>query len=214
MLQPSPYNLMETMPLSTTSVALENNDEYRFAKVEPSNKRRRVTLDAMDTNMKMTMTMPTKPQLQQEPSRKRVKKTVRFADAVEVAFRHVSKEELQQCWYSDEEFRAFVEDIRDTIRVYRGMGLGYNNSLLCMMDPNWYCVRGVEEHVMQGSFQIKKLKLLSNIRMILDQQAMQRNMGIYDPNALRMISMMCSRQSRLRALDRAALDSTDRFNYY
>lgn len=213
-MQPSLYSLMMTMPPTTIAPDSHDND-YRSVRVIPSNKRRRVTLDSMDVRMDKlrSTTLSQQCQTLQEPPRKRIKKSVRFADAVEVAFRHATKDELKQSWYSDEDYRQFVEDIRLTIRVYRGMGFGCHNSLL-LMDPTRYSVRGIEEHVMQGSFQLKKFKLLSNIRMILDQQALQRSMGISDPNSLKMISMMRSRESRQRALELAALDSTDRLSFY
>jgi hypothetical protein len=129
-------------------------------------------------------------------------KRVRFAttDSVQV----ITTESLkQQTWYSEADYDRFQKEGMNTIKALsRTMG---NYKLL---DHNQYCLRGFEDHISLKHLQLKKQRLRSCIRSVLNNSRLQRQLGVKNDNSLMMISQIYSKSSLNLALERGTLHAS------
>ena len=138
-------------------------------------------------------------QLKEPISKKRrlLKRSVRFSENVIVIARDVTQSELRKTWYEEVEYERFREDGRSTISAFskaRGNIEWFN--------PDKFCIRGFENHISRQQTALRKQRQQRIIQLILNQQSLQRMMGINDQNSLKVISMLFSKESRDRALFR------------
>ena len=129
------------------------------------------------------------------------KKRVRFTqEEPEIRVRHMSDDDLQQAWYSPAECARFKQDTRNTINAAVMGGQKSNDS----------CLRGLEHHLSVETMLYHKQRRRNFIFSILNQQQMQRQLGMYNNEiSLRMISFMNSKQSRDEAVQLGALDAME-----
>jgi hypothetical protein len=132
------------------------------------------------------------------------KKSVRIAENHNtVLFRHVLDSELKQAWYQSKDYNDFQRDSRGTLDAFH-MAQGQ----LCRLDPQYYCLRGLEAHVSAGVLEQRQSRIRTNVQVVLDQQQFQRFHGIKDPDMVANVSRMFSKNSRQHALSMGALDNS------
>ncbi|CAB9530736.1 expressed unknown protein [Seminavis robusta] len=105
-------------------------------------------------------------------------------------------------WYNDAEAQSFKANVKRDV-VYLAKLCKENR--LRDMDHTEFCSVGVERYCCAPATrnQTKAMKE-QRVRAVLQQQAAQRAMGIYDPEAIRAVATGYSEQSRDRALQLAA----------
>jgi hypothetical protein len=143
---------------------------------------------------------------QYAPNKKRriSKKTVRFCDDDKntVVYRHLSDEDLKRAWMNQDEYKAIRHENRNTIvALKKVMGK------LHVLDSK-YCIRGLETFISILIFGTDRGKNLKIVRVILNEQNIQRASGVFDPTTLTAVSMILSRDSRIKALQRASFDAS------
>ena len=142
---------------------------------------------------------------QYAPNKKRrlSKKTVQFCeDKNTVVYRHLSNEDLKQAWMNQDDYKAIRQENRNTIvALKKVMGK------LHILDSE-YCIRGLETFISVFLFGTDREKNLKIARVILNEQNIQRASGIFDPTTLTAVSMILSRESRIKALQSASFDAS------
>ena len=131
----------------------------------------------------------------------RPKKRVKFATTAAVQARPISQEELKDMWYGPEEYSRFEDDRRRTICAMQTCK-GDLNSL----DSEQYCIRGLEQLMSAKQVLARRHNSMQYIRVVLEQQYVQRCTGKVDPDSLQAVSEMFSKQSGKRAYLRAVID--------
>jgi hypothetical protein len=132
------------------------------------------------------------------------KKSVRIAENRNtVLFRHVLDSELKQTWYESKDYDKFQKDSKGTLNA-----LKQAQGNLAHLDADKHCIRGLEAHVSSSILQLRKMRIYSTVKVVLDQQRVQRHQGISDPNMLSAVSMMFSSRSRQHALSMGSLDNS------
>jgi hypothetical protein len=139
------------------------------------------------------------------PSKKRrlSKKTVRFCeDKNTVVYRHLSSEDLKRAWMNQDDYKSIRRDNRNTIvALKKVMGK------LHILDSD-YCIRGLETFISILIFGTDRKKNVKIVRLILNEQNIQRASGVFDPETLTAVSMILSRESRIKALKSASFDTS------
>jgi hypothetical protein len=143
---------------------------------------------------------------QYAPNKKRrlSKKTVRFCndDKNTVIYRHLSDEDLKRAWMNTDEYKAIRQDNRNTIvALNKVMGKLHN------LDSQ-YCIRGLETFISILIFGADRQQNRKIVRVILNEQDIQRESGISDPITLTAVSMILCRDSRIKAFQRASFDES------
>jgi hypothetical protein len=142
---------------------------------------------------------------QYAPNKKRrlSTKTVRFCDDKNtVVYRHLSNEDLKRAWMNQHDYKAIRLENRNTIvALKKVMGK------LHILDSE-YCIRGLETFISILIFGTDRKKKLKIVRLILNEQKIQRAAGIFDPATLTAVSMILSRESRIEALKSASFDTS------
>ena len=122
------------------------------------------------------------------------RRTVRFASKEEVAFRHVTREELTKVWYSDRDYDSFKLDCKRTARDYAVAG-----GDVTRLDPMKVCLRGLEQNLTRASILTRKMTITTSIRVVLGEQKDQKRMGE--------IARVVSEAARNRAITVASFDA-------
>lgn len=130
---------------------------------------------------------------------KKERKVVRFSADNDVAFRHVTQDELDQLWYQRHEFQTFKEDCRRTAREYQ-IALGDVASL----DHSKVCLRGLEHQLTRTSILTRRMTISMAIASVLDAQ---KTTGKQHPERLGEVSKAVSEASIRRAITVAAFDA-------
>jgi hypothetical protein len=142
---------------------------------------------------------------QYAPNKKRRlwKKTVRFCDDKNtVVYRHLSNEDLKRAWMNQDDYKAIRQENRNTlVALKKVMGK------LHILDSE-YCIRGLETFISILIFGADRKKNLKIARVVLNEQNIQRASGISDPTTLTAVSMILSRESRIKALQSASFDAS------
>jgi hypothetical protein len=142
---------------------------------------------------------------QYAPNKKRrlSKKTVRFCeDKNIVVYRHLSNEDLKRAWMNQDDYKAIRLENRNTIvALKKVMGK------LHILDSE-YCIRGLETFISILIFGTDRKKNLKIVRLIVNEHNRQRAAGIFDPATLTTLSMILSRESRIKALASASFDTS------
>lgn len=136
---------------------------------------------------------------------RKAKKRVNFSGSNKVTYRHVLKEELQQAWYSDSEYKNFHVDRVQTIRALRQA-----KGDLSALDGEQHCIRGLEMQATPEIFRFRAKGIKSTIRKVLQQQKAQREFGLKDDTSLGLVSVVYSKKARDFATALAAIDSQQR----
>ena len=112
-----------------------------------------------------------------EPT-ERVEFTVRFSHNVAIrktlSLKDYTIEELEACWYSQEESKAIQKQCREEIRRIE-MGKKLNDKK--------YCSRGLEGHTTAGASSRNRKRKVA-ISAVLDEQWLQWDEGIFDEYAI------------------------------
>ncbi|CAB9525244.1 expressed unknown protein [Seminavis robusta] len=95
-------------------------------------------------------------------------KAVRFSKTPEVAFRHVTQDELQKTWYKPQEYDAFKEDCKRTAAYYRNA-----QGDITRLDPVKVCLRGLEQNLTRISIMSRRITITSSVNMVLHEQGME-----------------------------------------
>lgn len=78
-----------------------------------------------------------------------------------------------------------------------------------LLDESHFCLRGLEHMRSKHTYKERRKNQRSIVRHVLDEQDRQRQMGIRDPKGLQVMSSVCTRWARDRALSAAAGDAQD-----
>jgi hypothetical protein len=141
------------------------------------------------------------------PNKKRrlAKKTVRFGgdDKNTVVYRHLSDEDLDRAWIHRDGYQAIRQENRNTISALMKVYGSFRE-----LDDTQYCIRGLETAISVLIFRTDREKNLKIVRGILREQNIQRASGLFDPTTLTAVSMIMTRDSRIKALRRASSDAS------
>jgi hypothetical protein len=136
----------------------------------------------------------------------KAKRTVAFAPTVTgnttLHVNDYSNDEIQSCWFNDVEYKAIKKDIRFAAKL-----LTDNNGLLGKDDEH-DCQRGLEMHTRKGAHRRLQNKLVAR-QAVLDEQNLQWEEGVYDPEYLAMVYQVVSSSCQATARDIALKDQLD-----
>ena len=145
--------------------------------------------------------------MQFAPPRRRVKR-VQFAPTASVRYRSaISKDELQSMWYQPRDYMKFDRERRETISAMKHV----QGELACL-DPEKYCLRGLEQHLSKRQSQERRMNTFRCTRVVLEQQFFLRYAGVSDMfsgqacKRIQAVSEMFSGQACKRAHLRAVID--------
>ncbi|CAB9523974.1 expressed unknown protein [Seminavis robusta] len=132
-------------------------------------------------------------------------KTVRFAAAAKVTNRHqiVQSEDLPNAWIQRKDYAHIRMGILSSIQAITSVFSSNETSL----DLSQHCLRGIETGISAELYKRRKLRIKSTLLGVLEQQRVQRAIGISDPLALRAISLQCSLGAQESARSVGQLDS-------
>jgi len=133
---------------------------------------------------------------------KTARKGVRFAQHEEVAFRHVTQDELEKTWYQKADFDSFKGDCVQTAREYN-----YVAGDVTRLDPSKVCLRGLEQQLTRNSMLTRKITISSTIKMVVREQLCQKSMGYSNPEKVGELSRALSQGARDRAVTVADFDA-------
>ena len=157
------------------------------------------------TSMSLMMLTANKRQYLREkeilPRKKRrlpSKRNVTFSTVATVQMRPPTTP--SETWYEPKEYAQFESERRETIRAIQSA-----RGDLTLLDPNVYCVRGLEHQLSKKQVLSRKYKSMQYVRALLDHQLLQKQAGRTDPESLHMVSRFFSRQASERAHLRAVL---------
>ena len=112
-------------------------------------------------------------------------------------------------WYQSQDYRNFLRDRRRTAKALREA----HGDASCL-DASRYCLRGLEgslsgndDHRLLSYGRERRSQQTSIIRMVLEAQDEQRQMGIQNHDTIRALYMVLSKVARDRATEVAALDA-------
>lgn len=130
-------------------------------------------------------------------------KTVRFASTKRVMKLYRSREDLEKSWYHSTQYSEFDRERKRTVAaVHEAHG-----DLSCL-DPTVFTISGLEHHLYRQQMIERKAKTLNHVRSVLNQQCSNRCTGVHDPESLRYVSELFSKQPSKRAHLRGILDHT------
>jgi hypothetical protein len=128
-----------------------------------------------------------------------VRKTVRFSSLANVAVRPVSKQKLCNLWLQPEEYSKIEEGRRQCLYTVKKALLGRAPP----PDPSEYSVRGLEQQLSSKQVMERKIKNMHYRKLLLEEQSVQRQYGVSDPQALQSLSELFSQASVRKAHGRA-----------
>ena len=140
------------------------------------------------------------------PSRKRARvsthKSVRFHcgdSSIRVIPRSVFKEDLAHVWYNGADYRSFRDDSKC-------LALAFDLGILDRIHPDDFCLRGLEASLSSAHLEARLAARGTMIDVVLSTQEAQRGHGIRDPEMIRGLSLMLSKDACEDALKLAQYD--------
>lgn len=131
------------------------------------------------------------------------KKSVSFSNMASVLMRPISHEELNQRWIQPIEYKLIETKRRETIRAWSNV-----EGNVSRLDCEEHCLTGLEQILTPQQTLARKFTNLKCRRLLLEEQRLQKCNGFYDPERLKQLSQLFSRQTAHRAHLRAVLDQT------
>jgi hypothetical protein len=139
-------------------------------------------------------------------TRARMQKHVRFLadstgtkDALVVISRSAHHEDLSNVWYTRQDYRAF----RD---ASNSLALAFELGVLDRFDPEEVCLRGLEANLSKDHLDARLASRGTLIEFILRTQEAQKGHGMRDPELIRGLSIVLSKDACEDALKLAAYD--------
>lgn len=132
-------------------------------------------------------------------------KAVRFAKEKRVhAMRETDDDDFPNCcWYQEQDYERIKQDNRETL-----VALSKANGKIATIDATEHCIRGLEVHInvllLQIPFGNHQRKV---VQSVLSLQQTQRKMQSHDAVALREMSLIISKQDKLKAWKVATIDA-------
>lgn len=111
------------------------------------------------------------------------------------------KEEQSKLWYQPADYSAFAYDRRSTLNAVHQV-----RGDLTYLDPSKYCLRGLEQQLTKRQVYERRQRSLQYRHVVLQQQHYQRYSGISDPQSLKAVSELFSKQALKRAHLRAVIE--------
>lgn len=142
------------------------------------------------------------------PSRKRPRvskqKNVRFMDVRvnRVIPRSVCKEDLPSIWYNRADYRSFREDAQS-------LALAFELGILDRIHPDDFCLRGLEASLSREHLEARITARGNMNEVILSTQEAQRGHRMRDPEMIRGLSIMLSKDANEDALKLAVYDRAE-----
>lgn len=113
--------------------------------------------------------------------------------------RYVAKEDMPDIWYSRQDYRMFRQESRTLVMAFE-MGL------LGHIDAEDCCLRGLEANLHPSIMESRRTARTNTISVVLHTQVKQKDHGIQDPEMIRGLSMMLSKDACEDALKLASFD--------
>lgn len=107
-----------------------------------------------------------------------------------------------ETWYQREELVSFHKDRLLTVKALKRA-----KGDITRLDPSQCSLRGLEDIISAQYGRARRLKKTRTVRMILQVQAEQRELGVSDPELIRSLSMLFSQMSRDQAIEIAEIDA-------
>jgi hypothetical protein len=132
-----------------------------------------------------------------------VKKSVRFSrfNVVQIRARS-TREDRVQAWNQPEDIEKIKIGVRQSINAVHAVG-----GNLEKLDNAEYCHRGLEAGISKDILRLKRSWIKNTAQNVMEEQRVQRSLGIYDPERLSDISANSSRQARQTAAHLGLLDA-------
>jgi len=136
-----------------------------------------------------------------EPMKKRVKKTVRFAEDQVKLF---NTEDQAWCsWYHKDDYQRIKSENRDTL-----IAIARANGKLGTIDANSHCIRGLEAQIGISLLNMAPyVRQKTIVHKVLELQKEQRSQKCPDEDALRAASKSISMHDKLKAWRAATIDA-------
>jgi hypothetical protein len=133
--------------------------------------------------------------------KRKLRKTVGFADKDKVQHQHCTEEDIQNAWYSNLDYKSFTDECRDTLKKVDAV-----NGNVDRLDLSEICMRGLETQIIPQVFHLKRRRKKLLIGMVVRQHELHKMTGNRDDGKLRAISLMFSKHSREWGIELGALD--------
>jgi hypothetical protein len=166
---------------------------------------------------------------QHEPNSKRRRsqsnsnnKSVRICNELEVREYRYPAEEVPKAWYSDRDYKRFVQECRDVIlrkldecsmfavqkqEKPASSPQQQQQQPCCVDEASSCCIRGLEDQLVPRINRLKVTRRRGLIKMVVRQHVIDKMIGTSDACGIRSISASFSSDSKQRALDLAAYDA-------
>ena len=113
--------------------------------------------------------------------------------------RYVAKEDMPDVWYSRQDYRMFRQESRTLVMAFE-MGL------LGHIDAEDCCLRGLEANLHPSIMESRRTARTNTISVVLHTQVKHKDHGIQDPEMIRGLSTMLSKDACEDALKLASFD--------
>lgn len=129
------------------------------------------------------------------------KKSVRFSDPnfATTIPRTVCQEDLQDVWYTRSDYKGFRSDSQS-------LTLAFELGILNRIHPDEFCLRGLEASLSSAHLEARMVARGTMIEYVLRMQQAQKGNGIKDPEVIRGLSVVLSKDACEDALKLAAYD--------
>jgi hypothetical protein len=114
-----------------------------------------------------------------------------------------TEKDVENSWYRDSEYIGFELERRRTVHAFN-----HANGELAMLDSMELTVAGLEQQLSRQQMISRKMQIRQHCELVLQTQHFQRCIGNYDPDAIRTISELFSKQSSKRAALRGILSQS------
>jgi hypothetical protein len=130
--------------------------------------------------------------------KRKLQKSVRIMECEnELYYRPYDNDDLKGAWMQQSDFDDVKEGNRQTLKA-----VIKSCNELSELDPDEYCLRGLERHIETIFFKSTRGKGKSIVQRVLSDQVLKR-----DEESISEVYAVLSRSSTLRALDRACVDA-------
>lgn len=185
---------------------------------EQTNKATMVAPPNADVNLKLTAlarpssyaSMPKVSPVKQS-ARKAIKKgatkakAVRFSKATpKIIATDIVNDGEYACWYLPQDYARVKLGILTSIQAITSV---FKQSTPSYLDLSEHCLRGIETGISNELYRTRKHRIYTTKHSVLEQQRLQRILGVSDPLAIRSVSLQCSHAAQESAEAAAKLDS-------
>jgi hypothetical protein len=130
-------------------------------------------------------------------------KRVRFGGCTTNILPIRTSKDVENAWYRDSEYMGFELERRRTVHAFNHV-----NGELALLNPTEFTVAGLEQQLSRQQMISRKIQIRQHCELVLQTQHFQRCIGNHDPEAIRSISELFSKQSSKRAALRGILSQT------